>query len=151
MSNPFARSSITLALNFFHLFFMQMSSNLDQEENFLRLTNAFANPDSTTYLDYDFMKTARKLNRDATRHPISPSQAQAISEKLSLLSKMKERRILRGAARKISTRPWKSFSPCHVNKCPTSHVPITPLFTCNTHSLYEHLSARWPVRPLTRP
>ena len=128
MSNPFAHRRTRPALVFFHLFFLQMSSNFEHEENLLRLTNEFSNPNSSAYLDFDFTKTARKLNRDATRYPISKTEAQAISERLSLLSKMKDRRMLRGEARKLSTRPWKCHSPCHVCPPPPLVCPsVAPL------------------------
>ena len=86
---------------------------MDQDA-FLKITHEFTNPVSKNYMNIDFPSIARTINKDSIDHPITPEEAIDVSRSLSFLSKLKERRLLRGKKRKDSHRMWVTHSPCHL-------------------------------------
>lgn len=107
---------------------------MDDQEAHLRLTHEFTNPESASYMNFDFPQIARLLNKDARNYPISIDQAQRISRNLSFISKMKERRILRGKKRKDSQRMWISYSPNSIILADLAFIP-----TVNTTKKKHHI------------
>ena len=80
---------MTLPKRYYHA-----QETMMDEETFFKLTHEFTNPESKNFMNTNFEEIARSLNRDKHEHHISPEQALEVSQSLSFLSKLKEKRLV---------------------------------------------------------
>ena len=103
---------------------------------FMKITKDFTNPVSKNFMNIDFPSIARTINQDSLEHPITPEEAIDVSRSLSFLSKLKERRMLRGKKRKDSHRMWVTHGPNHLL---LADLAFTPNLSKNSNKKTHHI------------
>ena len=80
-------------------------------ENENNILPGFFDINSPLFAETNIHKVYRLAKQKSISDPASIAEIKQLQSRIEAVSKMKERRITRGLKRKISTRPWLSWSP----------------------------------------
>ena len=79
-----------------------------------RLHQLYTDPQSPVFLEKNINRLLKFTKNDPNTQILTKDEILRYQESLSLLSKSRENRILRGRRRYVSYRRWRTFSPGHI-------------------------------------
>ena len=90
------------------------SQNLSREHQMIQ--NAFVDPNSDIFLEKNNRKFVEFIRQNPKLKYLKASEIIEYKNKLSQISRDRQRRILRGRKRYLSTRPWVTYGPMNIRK-----------------------------------
>ena len=89
-------------------------------QNFSRehqmIQNAFVDPNSDIFLEKNNRKFVEFIKQNPKLKYLKTSEIIEYKNKLSQISRDRQRRILRGRKRYLSTRTWVTYAPMNIRK-----------------------------------
>lgn len=80
------------------------------------IQNAFIDPNSDIFLEKNNKKFVEFIKKNPKLKYLTASKIIEYKNKLSQISRDRQRRILRGRKRYLSTRTWVTYAPMNIRK-----------------------------------